>query len=95
MASSSRDASGTAKFLKVESFVVLWQPTRTCGGVVPSITFHPLDLSGLPFVHAGALEVQSRSGYKPSSFFQLFVICQKNTVVHDFYGKYRRRENFR
>ena len=66
MASSSRDVSGTAKFLKVESFDVLWHPTRTNGGVVPSIPFHPLDLSVLPFVHAGALEVESRSGYKPS-----------------------------
>ena len=78
MASSSRDASGTAKFLKVESFDVLWHPTRTSGGVVPSIPFHPLDLSGLPFVHAGALEVESRSGYKPSLFFSFSLFVKKN-----------------
>ena len=79
MASSSRDASGTAKLLKVESFDVLWHPTRTSGGVVPSIPFHPLDLSGLPFVHAGALEVESRSGYKPSLFFSFSLFVKKNS----------------
>ena len=77
MASSSRDASGTAKFLKVESFDVLWHPTRTSGGVVPSIPFHPLDLSGLPFVHAGALEVESRSGYKPSLLFSFSLFVKR------------------
>ena len=77
MASSSRDASGTAKLLKVESFDVLWHPTRTSGGVVPSIPFHPLDLSGLPFVHAGALEVESRSGYKPSLLFSFSLFVKR------------------